>query len=367
MKNLTMIVGFVMLLAETGWAAPARLKELVAIEGVRDNQLVGYGLVVGLNGTGDKRQTIFAAQTLANLLGRMGVTVNPQAMQVKNVAAVMVTATLPPFAQPGTRVDVTVSTIGDAANLQGGQLLLTSLKGVDGQTYVAAQGALITAGFVAGRAANSQTVNHPTAARVPSGGIVERASPSQISATSLRLQLLRADFSTAARVAKVINERFASQGTLVAQAESSAVIALLPPPAYSARLVEFLAEMEMLTVDADRRQRIVINERTGTIVLGKDVRLAPVSILHGSLAVEVQTSLDVSQPEPLAAGTTTVTPSVGVGSKEDKARQVSVKPGATVEDLVRGLQAIGSTPREIIAVLQSMKAAGAMDAELEVI
>jgi flagellar P-ring protein precursor FlgI len=366
MKKLLVALVF-SLLSSSVWAAPARLKELVSIEGVRDNQLVGYGLVVGLNGTGDKRQTVFSAQTLANLLNRMGVTVNPQAMQVKNVAAVMVTATLPPFAQPGTRVDVTVSTIGDAANLQGGQLLITSLKGVDGQTYVVAQGALITAGFVAGRAGNSQTVNHPTAARVPSGGIVERASPSQLSASSLRLQLLRADFSTAARVAKAINERFASSGTLVAQAESSAVVALLPPPAYSARIVEFLAEMEMLTVDAERRQRIVINERTGTIVLGKDVRLAPVSILHGSLSVEVQTTLDVSQPEPLAAGTTTVTPNVGVGSKEDKARQVSVKPGATVEDLVRGLQAIGSTPREIIAVLQSMKAAGAMDAELEVI
>lgn len=367
MKRLLAFVFLLLLPFEAGWTSPARLKELVAIEGVRDNQLVGYGLVVGLNGTGDKRQTVFSAQTLANLLGRMGVTVNPQAMQVKNVAAVMVTATLPPFAQPGTRVDITVSTIGDAANLQGGQLLLTSLKGVDGQTYVVAQGALLTAGFVAGRAGNSQTVNHPTAARVPSGGIVERASPSQISATSLRLQLLRADFSTAARVAKAINERFASSGTVVAQAESSAVINLLPPPAYSARIVEFLAEMEMLTVDADRRQRIVINERTGTIILGKDVKLAPVSILHGSLAVEVQTSLDVSQPEPLAAGTTTVTPSIGVGSKEDKARQLAVKPGATVEDLVRGLQTIGSTPREIIAVLQAMKAAGAMDADLEVI
>lgn len=365
---MRILVVFLLLLPiEAGWAAPARLKELVSIEGVRDNQLVGYGLVVGLNGTGDKRQTVFAAQTLANLLGRMGVTVNPQAMQVKNIAAVMVTATLPPFAQPGTRVDVTVSTIGDASNLQGGQLLITSLKGVDGQSYVAAQGALVTAGFVAGRAANSQTVNHPTAARVPAGGIVERASPSQLSASSLRLQLLRADFATAARVAKAINERFSSSGTLVAQAESSAVVAVLPPPAYSARIVEFLAEVEALTVDADRRQRIVINERTGTIVLGKDVKLAPVSILHGGLSVEVQTTLDVSQPEPLAAGTTTVTPTIGVGSKEEKARQISVKPGATVEDLVRGLQAIGSTPREVIAVLQSMKAAGAMDAELEVI
>ena len=362
-----MVTVSVLFYAEIARTASVRLKELIAIEGVRDNQLVGYGLVVGLNGTGDRRQTIFSAQTLANLLTRMGVVVNPQAMQVKNVAAVMITATLPPFAQPGTRVDVTVSTVGDASNLQGGQLLLTSLKGVDGQTYVAAQGALLTAGFVAGRAANSQTVNHPTVARVPSGGIVERASPSQLSANSIRLQLLRADFSTAARVARAINERFAANGTPVAQAESSAIIALLPPPSYSTSIVEFLAELELLTVDADRRQRIVINERTGTIVLGKEVRLSPVSILHGSLAVEVQTTLDVSQPPPLSAGKTTVTPTIGIGSKEDKARQLSIKPGATVEDLVRGLQTIGSTPREVIAVLQSMKAAGAVDADLEVI
>jgi flagellar P-ring protein FlgI len=348
-------------------AAPVRLKELVAIEGVRDNQLVGYGLVVGLNGTGDKRQTVFAAQTLANLLGRMGVAVNPQAMQVKNVAAVMVTATLPPFAQPGTRLDVTVSAIGDAANLQGGQLLLTPLKAADGQVYVAAQGALLTAGFVAGRAGNSQTVNHPTAARVPSGGIVERQSPSQLSSTLLRLQLLRADFSTAARVAKAINDRFSTNGTVIARAESSGLIALIPPPAYSARTVEFLADLEALSIEADRKQKIVINERTGTVVMGKEVRLAPVSILHGSLAVEVQTTLDVSQPAPLAAGQTTVTPNVGVGIKEDRARQIALKPGATVEDLVRGLQAIGSSPREIIAILQAMKSAGAIDADLEVI
>ena len=348
-------------------AAPVRLKELVAIEGVRDNQLLGYGLIVGLNGTGDKRQTVFVSQTLANLLGRMGVIVNPQAMQVKNVAAVIVTATLPPFAQPGTRVDVTVSAVGDASNLQGGQLLLTSLKAADGQIYVAAQGALLTSGFVAGRAGNSQTVNHPTAARVPGGGIVERQSPTQLSSSTLRLQLLRADFSTAARVAKVINDHFSFNGTPIAQAESSGAVVLIPPPAYSARLVEFLAEIETLAIDADRKNRIVINERTGTIILGKDVKLSPVAILHGSLAVEVQTTFDVSQPTLISAGKTTVTPNVGVGTKEEKARQVALQPGASVEDLVRGLQAIGSTPREVIAVLQAMKAAGAIDAELEVI
>ena len=196
---------------------------------------------------------------------------------------------------------------------------------------------------------------------------MERQSPTQLSSSTLRLQLLRADFSTAARVAKVINDHFSFNGTPIAQAESSGAVVLIPPPAYSARLVEFLAEIETLAIDADRKNRIVINERTGTIILGKDVKLSPVAILHGSLAVEVQTTFDVSQPTPISAGKTTVTPNVGVGTKEEKARQVALQPGASVEDLVRGLQAIGSTPREVIAVLQAMKAAGAIDAELEVI
>lgn len=348
-------------------AAPVRLKELVTVEGIRDNQLVGYGLVVGLNGTGDKRQTIFAAQTLANLLGRMGVTVNPQAMQVKNVAAVMVTATLPPFAQPGSRVDVTVGTVGDASNLQGGQLLLTSLKAADGQTYAAAQGAIVTAGFVAGRAANSHTVNHPTAGRIPNGGIVEKPSPSSLSASLIRLQLARADFTTAARMAKALNDRFAPGALPVASAENAGVVTVRPPAAYAAAPVEFLAEIESLMIDADRKQRIVINERTGTIIVGRDVRIGAVAVMQGNLAVEVQTTLDVSQPAPLGRGETTVVPTVTVGVKEDRARHVSLPSGATIEDLVRALQTIGSTPREIIAVLQSLKSAGALDADLEVI
>lgn len=366
MRTVAGFLGFLSLLSPLA-GAPVRLKELITVEGIRDNQLVGYGLVVGLNGTGDKRQTVFAAQSLANLLARMGVTVNPQAMQVKNVAAVMVTATLPPFAQPGTRLDVTVATVGDASNLQGGQLLLTSLRAADGQIYAAAQGALVTAGFVAGRSANSHTVNHPTAGRVPNGGIVEKPSPSTLSSSSVRLQLVRADFTTAARVVKAINERFAPGLVPVARAESSGVIVIQPPATYSAVPVEFLAEIEAITVDADSRQRIVINERTGTIVLGKDVRIAPVAVMQGSLAVEVQTTLSASQPQPFGNGNTTVIPKVDVGVKEDRARHVSLQQGATVEDMVRGLQTIGSTPREIIAVLQSLKSAGAIDADLEVI
>jgi len=345
----------------------ARLKDLASVEGVRDNQLVGYGLVVGLAGTGDKRQTVFSAQSLTNLLERMGVTVAASAIQVRNTAAVMVTATLPPYAQPGTRIDAHVAAIGDAANLQGGLLVLTPLKAADGQVFAVSQGPVVTGGFVAGRGGNSQTLNHPTAGRIPNGGIVERAAPSPPPGSRLRLQLKEADFTTAARMVEAINRRFAAGGPLVARAENSALISIEAPPRYSTRLVEFLAELEGLTIDADRRARVVINERTGTIVMGKEVRIAPVSILHGALTVEIRTSFSVSQPEPLSKGATTVTPQASVGTKEEKARNVVLDQGATVEHLARALLAIGSTPRDIVAILQNLRAAGALEADLEVI
>ncbi|HEY4361927.1 MAG TPA: flagellar basal body P-ring protein FlgI [Bryobacteraceae bacterium] len=345
-------------------AAGTRLKELASLEGVRDNQLMGYGVIVGLNGTGDKRQTMFSAQTLTNILQRMGVSVNPLLITVRNLAAVIVTATLPPFAQPGTRIDVTAAAIGDSSNLQGGLLLLTPLKGPDGQTYAVAQGNVLTGGFASGRGGTSQTVNHPTVGRVPDGAIVEKAPPSVTPSSKLKLQLHQADFTTAARIAEVLNQHFSGA---VAHPESSAVIAVDLPPAYATRAVEFVAEMESLTVEADRPQKIIINEKTGTIVLGKDVKISPVAILHGSLTVEVRTTLDVSQPEPLAPnGKTVVTPEVNVTAKEEKAKNVILEKGATVEQLVRALQGIGSTPRDIIAVLQEMHSAGALDADIEV-
>ncbi|MFN3322178.1 MAG: flagellar basal body P-ring protein FlgI [Bryobacteraceae bacterium] len=348
--------------------AATRIKELATIEGVRDNQLLGYGLVVGLAGTGDKRQTVFSAQTLANLLERMGVSVAPEAILVRNTAAVMVTANLPPFGQTGARIDVSVAAIGDATNLQGGLLLLTPLRGADGQTYAVAQGAVVTGGFVAGRANNNQTVNHPTSGRVPNGAIIERAAPSVIAAGSrLRLQLRQADFTTAARLAEAINRKYAETGAAVARAENSALVSVQAPGEYEGRLVEFLAEIENLAVDADRLAKIVINERTGTIVMGKEVRISPVAILHGNLSVEIQTTFTVSQPRPFSEGTTVVVPEVGVGVKEEPARNLVLQQGATVDELVRGLTAIGSTPRDIIAILQNLRAAGALEAELEVI
>lgn len=345
----------------------ARLKDLANWEGVRDNQLIGYGLVVGLAGTGDKRQTVFSAQSLASMLQRMGVTINPAAIQVKNMASVIVTATLPPYGQPGSRLDAHVAAIGDATNLQGGMLVLTPLKAADGRVYAVAQGSVVTGGFSAGRGGNSQSVNHPTAGRVPNGGIIELAPPSVAPGSELKLQLRNPDFTTAGRIVDAINRKFAQGGPLVAHAENSALVQISTPPQYAMKVVQFVAEMENLTIDPDRPARVVINERTGTIVLGKEVRIAPVAILHGTLSVEVQTSFGVSQPEPLSTGNTTVTPQVAVSAKEEKAKQVLLKKGATVEDLVKALAVIGSTPRDIIAILQSLKSAGALEADLEVI
>jgi flagellar P-ring protein precursor FlgI len=345
-------------------ASTTRIKDVAALEGVRDNQLMGYGVVVGLAGTGDKRQAVFSAQSLTNILKRMGVSVDPTAIQVRNIAGVMVTANLPPFAQPGTKIDITAAAIGDASNLQGGLLLMTPLKGADGQVYAVAQGPVMTGGFAAGRGGASQTVNHPTVGRLPEGAIVEKSPPSVAPSSHLKLQLRQADFTTATRIVEALNKHFAAG---IAKAESSALISVDLPPAQIGNPVAFVAEMETLVIEPDRREKIVINERTGTVVLGKDVHLSPVSILHGTLNVEIQTQVNISQPAPLSDGKTVVVPESTVTAKESKAQNIQLKTGATVEDLVRALQAIGSTPRDVIAILQAMRVAGALDAEIEVI
>lgn len=348
-------------------SSATRLKDLAAVEGVRDNQLLGYGLVVGLAGTGDRRQTVFSAQSLTNLLERMGVSVPPSAIRVNNVAAVMVTATLPPFAQPGIRLDVTAAAIGDATNLQGGLLLMTPLRGPDGQVYAVAQGPVVTGGFVAGRGGTSQTVNHPTVGRVPNGALVERPAPSVAPTTQVRFQLRRADFTTSVRIAEAVNRKFGHLSAPPARVENSALVRVEIPPEWRGNPAAFIAELENLAIETDRPARVVINERTGTIVLGKDVRIAPVAILHGTLSVEIQTSYAVAQPAPLSGGETKVVPEVGVGVKEEKTRNVVLQEGATVEDVVRALSSIGATARDVIAILQSLRSAGALDAELEVL
>jgi flagellar P-ring protein precursor FlgI len=344
----------------------ARLKDLVTIEGVRDNQLIGYGLVVGLAGTGDRRQAMFSAQSLTNMLERMGVSVPPTATRVNNTAAVMVTANLPPFAQPGGRLDVTAAAIGDCSNLQGGILVLTSLRGADGQVYAVAQGPVMTGGFSAGKGGSSQTVNHPTVGRAPAGAIVERAAPSIAPKGVIRLQLRQSDFTTSARIVEAVNKNFHSAAP-TAHAENSGLVSVPVPAEYATKTTEFVSALENLVVEADRPARVVINERTGTIVLGKDVRVSPVAILHGNLSVEIQTTVNVSQPNALGQGTTEMVPQTKTTAQEEKARNVILKQGATVEELVRALAAIGSTPRDVIAILQNLRSAGALEAEVEVI
>jgi flagellar P-ring protein precursor FlgI len=345
----------------------ARLKDLASIEGVRDNQLVGYGLVVGLAGTGDRQQTVFSVQSLTNMLERMGVTVSPNGIQVKNTAAVFVTCTLPPFARPGMKVDVLVSAIGDAQNLQGGTLIVSPLRGMDGQVYASAQGSVVTGGFLSGGGGTSQRRNHPTAGRVPEGAIVERAAPSVIPAESVHWLLNREDFTTARRIADQINEKFAVAAAPIADAQNSGLIEVKVPVAYRGRVTTFISDVEGLKVEADTIARVVVNERTGTIVIGGDVAISEVSILHGGLNVEIQTNYIVSQPGPGSKGTTQVVPQVNVNVAEDKAKSIQLPKGATVEQLAKALISIGATPRDIIAILQNLKASGALDADLEVI
>jgi flagellar P-ring protein precursor FlgI len=349
-----------------GLPGATRLKDLVSVEGVRENQLLGYGIVVGLNKTGDKQQTIFGTQSLANMLEKMGVAVNATVIKVANTAAVMVTATLPPFAQPGTKIDITAAAIGDATNLQGGLLLMTSLRGANGQVYAVGQGPVVTGGFVAGRGGSSQTVNHPTVGRVPNGATIERAAPSVEPTAHVRLQLRNEDFATASRIAEVINKQFGTEKP-VAQAENSALVDVDTPVSWRPRMTEFIAGLEELRVEVDAPAKIVVNERTGTIVMGKDVRIAPVAILHGNLSVEIQTKFQVSQPGPLSQGKTEVVPDITVTAKDEPTKNVVLKQGATVEELVRALTAVGSSARDIIAILQNLRVAGALDAELEVI
>lgn len=367
-RSLRTVAGLLLtLLLACGASAATRVKDLSSVAGVRDNQLIGYGVVVGLAGTGDRRQTVFSAQSLANILDRMGVQVPATGLRVANIASVMVTATLLPYARTGNRIDVTVAAMGDAASLQGGLLLLTSLKGVDGQIYAVAQGPVVTGGFSAGGQGTTKTVNHPTVGRTANGAIVERSAPNVVPTGTLTLQLHRPDFTTAARLAEVISARYPTEGEPTAMPETAGTVAVIIPAKYKGKEAQFISELEPLMVETDTTARIVINERTGTIVLGKDVGIRPTQILHGTLTVEIQTTLNVSQPGPLSQGQTQITPDVSVKVSEEKARSVSLPPGAKVETLVKALIGIGATPRDIIAIIQNMKAAGAIDADIEII
>jgi len=345
----------------------ARVKDVATVEGVRDNQLIGYGIVVGLHGTGDSSQTVFPLQTLESVLERMGVSLQGNAMasmmQTRNMAAVFLAGTLPPFVEPGSKVDVTVSSAGDARSLEGGLLLLTPLYGPDGQIYAQAQGPLVLGGYAVSANGSSRSVNYPTTARIPSGAIVERAVPLSLgSLRPLALLLDNADFRTAEAVAAAIDREL---GRPMAHAVDSRRIEL--QPAANEDIPALLARVEEVEVQVYPRAKVVVNERTGTVVIGADVRLQPVTILHGGLVVNIASRMEVSQPNPLAQGTTQVVQQTTVQAEDKPANRIELKEGATVDDLVQNLQQIGATARDIISILQAMKEAGALEADLEVL
>ncbi|MGH9467399.1 MAG: flagellar basal body P-ring protein FlgI [Terriglobales bacterium] len=383
MRRCLRFLAFVLLLSFPGarlWAAapsasPAvpllvPIGAITTVAGVRDNLLVGYGLVVGLNGTGDQRQTQFTTQTLSNILQRMGVQVSPQQMMVHNVAAVFVTATLPPFAQPGLHIDVTVSSTGDARSLQGGLLLLTALHGPDGAVYAEAQGALTVGGYSAGNSQSHLQVNQTNVGIIPGGGIVERDTAISLrSLARLTLLLRQPSFITAHAIATAINQDLgagAAASAAPAHAVNSRRIDVAWPTDPNA-IPAFLSKIEALRVPVSPPARVVVDERTGTIVIGGDVQLGPVSILHGNLAIQVTTTLTASQPGAFSQGQTALVPNTTVTAKEQPAAKLVLKPGATVQDLVNGLQSIGATARNIVGILRALEAAGALEAKLEVI
>lgn len=346
-----------------------RVKDVATIEGIRDNQLVGFGLVVGLRGTGDSKQTVFPAQTLISALERLGVTV-PQSgansasnMQVKNMAGVFVMATLPPFSRPGSYLDITVSSAGDARSLEGGILLMTPLYGPDGQIYAQAQGPLVLGGYAATAGGNTRQVNHPTTARIPGGALVERAVPFDLSQMrTVSIVLNNADFHTAERMADAVDKSLG--GTRAHAVDSRRVEIKVNPDEDVAALLD---KVEGTRISVYPRAKVIVNERTGTVVIGGTVRLLPVSILHGGLSVNVISRTEVSQPGPFSAGTTQVVQQTTVDAQDKPVNRIDLKEGATVEDLVQELQRTGATARDVISILQAMKEAGALEADLEVL
>ncbi|GAA4327769.1 flagellar basal body P-ring protein FlgI [Pigmentiphaga soli] len=350
-----------------GPARAARIKDIASVQGVRNNQLVGYGLVVGLDGTGDQTtQTPFTTQTLMSMLSNLGINVPPGTrLQLRNVAAAMVTATLPPFAQPGQAVDVTVSSMGNAKSLRGGTLLLTPLKGVDGQVYAMAQGSVSVGGAGAQAAGSRAQINHLSAGRIPAGATVERSVPTPFADDGrLRIELTDADFSTARAVVEAVNRFF---GMRVARAVDGRVIELDAPPSPDAR-VAFMAQLEDIEVAGSRAPaRVVVNARTGSVVMNESVRLAPVAVAHGNLSVTVSASPVISQPGPLSSGQTVVTERADIEVRQAGGALVHLDGGAQLADVVKALNMLGATPQDLISILQALKTAGALTADLEII
>ncbi|WP_262691458.1 flagellar basal body P-ring protein FlgI [Kordiimonas aestuarii] len=373
LKNSRVLKLITAALLSFGLAAPSeaagssRIKDIVSVEGIRENQLIGYGLVVGLNGTGDTlRNTPYTEQSLTSMLERLGVNAKGESMRPENVAAVMVTATLPSFSRQGNRIDVNVSSMGDAEDLKGGTLIATPLLGADGEVYAVAQGAVAVAGFSASGDAASIVQGVPTNGRIANGGIVEREIPFELSdLTSVKLSLHNPDLTTAQRITKTINE---SLNTNMARLLDPATIQLDRPIGYELALVDILTNIEQLTVTPDQKARVIIDERTGIIVMGSEVRINSVAIAQGNLTISISEQPQVSQPGAFAqGGQTQVVPRSTVNVEESGTEKLTVlPPSVTLQDLVDGLNALGVGPRDMISILQAIKASGAMQAEIQV-
>ena len=347
----------------------ARIKDIASVEGVRDNQLIGYGLVVGLDQTGDKVVGgQFTAQAIISMLNNMGINlkINPIQLLTRNTASVMVTAKLPPFARPGTRLDVQVSSLANAISLKGGTLLMTPLKAPNQEIYAVAQGPISTSGFEAGNSGTSVVKNQQGGGIVPSGAIVEKAVDLKINEwDSFSLALHQSDFTTSLRLAEVVNTHL---GEGIATPVSSGQVQVTVPDAFKGKIVQMVAAVEGLDVNVDTRAKVIVNERTGTIVMGQHVRLSSLAVSHGNLTIKIKTSFNVSQPNPLSlGGQTAITPDVKAKVEEEDGRVIQVDGSITLGDLVKALNSVGVTPRDLVAVLTAAKAAGALQADLEMI
>lgn len=353
-----------LVMSSTASAASVRIRELTDVAGVRDNELFGYGLVVGLTGTGDTERVFFTSQSISGMLGRLGIRVDPAMVRSRNVAAVMVTARMPTFSRAGAHLDVTVSAMGNARSLQGGTLLFTPLQGADGEVHAVAQGQVQVGGFTAMSAGSSLQRNSPASGRVPGGGTVERPVLVDFGTGPVTLSLKNPDFTTASRIAKAVDT---SLGEGSARAVDPAAVEVAVPPAFKDNIVGLLAQLEQLEVDASGRARVVLSERTGTVVAGEEVRLRPAAVSHGGLQIAIQQRPVVSQPGPFARTGNTVNQPVSELSAREEGRGVAALPAAsTVQDLAKALNALGATPRDLVSILQALKAAGALDADVEV-
>ncbi|HWV37327.1 MAG TPA: flagellar basal body P-ring protein FlgI [Vulgatibacter sp.] len=344
-------------------AAPVRVKELTGVQGIRENELFGYGLVVGLSGTGDTERVFFTSQSIAGMLGRLGVRIDPREVRVRNVAAVMVTARLPPFVRPGTKIDVNVASMGNARSLAGGVLLVTPLTAADGEVYAVSQGAVQVGGFDAASSGSRLQKNSPTSGRIPAGAIVERSAILDLAEGPLVLTLDDPDFATANSIAAAIR----SDLNLQAKAVDPAAVEVTLTDEDRPLLVEIVSKIQALEVEADRRAKVVVSERTGTVVSGERVRIRPVSVSHGGIQIAIGEEPVVSQPTPFSEGRTVRDRVARIEATEVNRGAVALPATTSVDELVRALNSLGVTPRDLIAILQAIKAAGALDADLEVI